>query len=156
MSNLDLKISEGCQEPYVEFHVDGADLAIRIKEAFGEASFDEALPWYGVDYSTSDTVLGEEARTKGAEGAILFACGCGCYACSGVFADVHVTDTTITFSNFSTWWRGGRAVAALDPVVFDRGQFEEAVSRLHFMIESWRPPSDTAQAPEPEGGQAQP
>ena len=155
IAHLDLKIREGCQELYIEFHADGADLGTRIEEALGEAGFDDVLPWYGGDYSISETVLGEEARTSGAaESAILLACGCGQYACGGVSADVHVTNATITLSKFSTWRQGEWIVAALDPVVFDRGQFEEAIHRLKSMIEEWRPPPENAKAAGREGDHA--
>jgi hypothetical protein len=77
VSTLLLKIREGCEEPYVEFHVDGEDFGSRVRAALGEAGFDDVLPWYGGDYKIDETVLGEPVRRSGAEGAILFACGCG-------------------------------------------------------------------------------
>lgn len=115
MAQLELKIIEGCQEPYIEYYVDGVNLGARIEEALGAAGFDNCLPWYGSDYSIDDTVLGEKARTQGLQGAIILACGCGCYACSGVSADVYVTESTIIFCHFSTWRRGERIVAPLEP-----------------------------------------
>jgi hypothetical protein len=141
MSQLELKISQGCQEPYIEFHVDEVDLGTLLKESLGKAGSEDVLPWQGIDYSISDTVLGEDARTKGSKRAILFACNCGCYACGSVFVDVHVDDATITLYNFSTHWRGEWVVAALGPIYFDRGQFEVAVSRLQSRLQEWRPAS---------------
>jgi hypothetical protein len=143
MSTLRLKIREGCAEPYVEFHVDGADLGARLMAAFGEAGFDDVLPWYGGDYGIEDTVLGEPARRNGAEEAILFACGCGQYACSGVAANVVVSSDTVTFRDFSTWRGGQKVVAPIEPVVLDRRQFDDAVRQLEREIETWRPPPKT-------------
>lgn len=147
MAQLELKIIEGCQEPYIEYYVDGVNLGARIEEALGAAGFDNCLPWYGSDYSIDDTVLGEKARTQGLQGAIILACGCGCYACSGVSADVYVTESTIIFCHFSTWRRGERIVAPLEPVEFDRARFLKAVKSLHSMITSWQPPPASASTP---------
>lgn len=140
MSTLRLKIREDCVEPYVEFHVDGEDLGSRVKAALGEAGFDDVLPWYGGDYKVDETVLGEPARRSGAEGAILFACGCGYFACSGVFANVVVTGDTLAIRDIFTWHGGQKVVARIDPVVFDRAQFDKAVRQLEREIETWRPP----------------
>jgi hypothetical protein len=149
MSTLVLKIREGCEEPYVEFHVDGDDLGKRVKAALGEAGFDDVLPWHGGDYKIDETVLGEPARRNGAEGAILFACGCGYYGCSGVFANVVVADDTIMIRDISTFRGGQRVVAPVSPIVFDRQQFDDAVRQLKFQIELWRPP---AKPSNPTGG----
>ena len=127
MAHLELKLIEGAQEPYVAFLVDGDDLGTRIKAALGKDGFDDVLPWPGGDYSPSDTVLGEEVRTKGAY---------GCYGCSGVTADVQVAGSTITLCSFTTY---PQIVAPLGPVGFDRRQYEEAVARLMAEIEAWRP-----------------
>ncbi len=86
------------------------------------------------------TVLGEQARRSGAEGAILFACGCGLYACSGVFANVVVVGETLTIRDIATWRRDQRIVAPLAPIVFNRNQFDDAVRDLERDIEAWRPP----------------
>lgn len=147
MSVLRLKIREGCEEPYVEFHVDGEDLGKRIESALGHAGFDDVLPWYGGDFKIEDTVLGESARRYGAEGAIFLACGCGYYACSGVFADVVVSNDTVTLRSFRTWRGEQTLIAPVEPVVFNRDQFEAAVSQLEREIASWRPqtkPGDAA------------
>jgi hypothetical protein len=136
---LELKIRENREEPYIEFHVDGQDLGAVLKAVFGEAGFDDVLPWNGGDYSIGETVLGEQVRKHGAASAILFACGCGYYACSVVTTDVSVAQETITFSKFATPWRGGLAVAPLGPIVFDRRQFEEAVTALERAVAAWRP-----------------
>lgn len=143
MSTLRLKIREGCEEPYVEFHVDGEDLGSRVKAALGEAGFDDVLPWHGGDYKVDETVLGDAARRSGAEGAILFACGCGYFGCSGVFANVVISGDTLSIRDIFKW-RGGRKVfAPMAPVVFDRGQFDDAVRQLQREIEAWRPPPKT-------------
>lgn len=139
MSTLHLKICVGSEELYVEFHVDGADLGPRVKAALGEAGFDDVLPWYGGDYKIDETVLGEPVRRSGAQDAILFACGCGYYACSGVSANVVVEGDTLTIRDISTWRGGQRVVADLPPLVFDRGQFDEAVRQLERDVELWRP-----------------
>lgn len=142
MPTLHLKLTGGWL--HVEFHVDGEDLSTRLRHAFGRenpAEFPwDGLPWPGGDYKPADTVLGDEVRRAGAAGAILFACGCGYSMCGAVFADVSVTDATVTLSNFTTWMGGGKVVAATDPLVFDRAQFEEAVARLEREVEAWRPP----------------
>jgi hypothetical protein len=143
MSTLRLKIREGCEEPYVEFRVDGEDLGSRIKAALGEAGFDDVLPWHGGDYKIDETVLGEPARRSGADGAILFACGCGYFACSGVFANVVVAGDTLTIRDIFTWRGGQKVVAPIEPVVFERGQFDDAVQQLEREIETWRPPPKT-------------
>ena len=147
MSTLRLKIREGCEEPYVEFHVDGEDLGSRIKASLGEVGFDDVLPWYGGDYKLDETVLGRPARCNGAEGAILFACGCGYFDCSGVFANVVVTDDTLTIRDIFTWRGGQKVVAPIEPVVFDRVQFDDAVRQLEREIENWRPPPPKAEVP---------
>ena len=143
MACLELKIRAGCQEPYVEFFVDGIDLGARVRESFGTAGYDEVLPYHGVDYSLSETVLGEEVRSHGAKSAIILACGCGCgcSACSSVRVNVALSEKTITFSNFSTWSQGKPVESNLGAVVFDRMQFEEAISGLQAMIEAWQPPT---------------
>jgi hypothetical protein len=138
---LVLKIIEGCEAPYVQFYVDGGDLGQRVKAALGEDGFDDVLPWYGGDYKIEETVLGEVVRRNGAEGAVLFACACGQFGCSGVWADVVVCGETLILKNFSTWRRGQRIVAAIEPVRFDRKQFDEAVRELERDIEAWRPPA---------------
>ena len=149
--HLDLRIRAGCSEPYIEFHVDGHDLGARIRQSLGEAGFNEVLPWPGGDYSISETVLGEAIRSQGGKKAILLACGCGCSGCSSVHADVDVADDKITFSNFVTWHWGGPVRSALDPITFDRGQFEGAVARLQTMLEEWRPPdADAPTGPPPQ------
>ena len=147
MSTLRLKIREGCEEPYVEFDIDGEDLGSRIKAALGEAGFDDVLPWHGGDYKVDETVLGEPARRSGAESAILFACGCGYSACSGVFADVVVAGDTLTIRDTYTWRGSQKVVAPIEPVVFDRGQFEDAVRQLERDVEAWQPPPPKAEAP---------
>jgi hypothetical protein len=139
VSHLELKIRENREEPYVEFHVDGQDLGAALMVAFGEAGIDDVLPWNGGDYAIGETVLGEQVRKHGAANAILFACGCGYFACSVVTTDVSVDQETIAFSRFATPWRGGLAVAALGPIVFDRRQFEEAVAALKRDLAAWRP-----------------
>ena len=140
MSTLLLKIREGCEEPYVEFHVDGEDLGSRVKAALGDAGFDDVLPWYGGDYEVDDTVLGIPVRRSGAEGAILLACGCGYSACSGVFANVVVAGDTLTIRDIFTWRGGRKVVAPIAPLVFDRAQFDDAVRQLEREVETWRPP----------------
>jgi hypothetical protein len=147
VSKLCLKICEGCQEPYVEFHVDGEDLGTRVKAAPGGAGFDDVLPWYGGDYQIDETVLGERARRDGAAGAILFACGCGYSACSAVFADVVVAGDTLTLREFSTWRGGRKVIASIAPVVFDRPQFDDAARQLEREVESWRPPPPKPEVP---------
>ncbi|MBE7466313.1 MAG: hypothetical protein HS116_22800 [Planctomycetes bacterium] len=140
MSTLRLRILDGCNELYVQFIVDGKDLGARVKAALGVAGYDDVLPWYGGDYRIEDTVLGEPARRNGADGAILFACGCGQYACSGVSAQVVISGETLTLCEFSTTGRDGqKLVAPIQPVVFDRGQFEDAVRQLECEIANWRP-----------------
>jgi hypothetical protein len=141
MPTLHLKIREGCEEPYIEFHVDGEDLGRRVSQSFGEASSDDVLPWFGGDYILEETVLGDAVRARGSDQALFLACGCGHSACSGVWARVTVAGETITLSHFSTWCRRGRVEAALEPVVFDRRQLEDAVAQLRRDIESWRPPT---------------
>ena len=64
MSTLVLKIREGCEQPYVEFHVDGEDLGARIMAAFGDEGFDDVLPWSGGDYGIEDTVLADNAGRR--------------------------------------------------------------------------------------------
>ena len=145
MSTLLLKISEGCEEPYVEFYVDGEDLGT-VEAALGEAGFDDVLPWYGGDYAIEDTVLGEAAQRNGAERAIIFACGCGFYTCSGVFAEVVISGDTLILSEFSTWRGGQKVVAPISPIVFDRRQYDDAVRRLHDEVKAWRPPPQSRKA----------
>jgi len=140
VSILVLKIREGCEEPYVEFHVDGEDLGARIMAAFGSEGFDDGLPWFGGDYGIEDTVLGGKALKDGARKTILLACGCGQSACSSVQADITVTANTITLSNFSTWRHGHEIFAAVDAVSFDRRQFESAIAQLRREVAEWRPP----------------
>jgi hypothetical protein len=147
MSTLLLKISEGCDEPYVEFHVDGSDLGARVRAALGEAGYDDVLPWYGGDYKVDQTVLGEPARRGGAQDAILFACGCGHYACSGVSANVVVIADTLTIRDISTRHRGQRVEASIPPIIFDRRQIDEAVQQLEREIAAWRPPPKPAAPP---------
>ena len=139
MPRLELKLRDGCQEPYVEFYIDGQDLGPRVMAALGEAGFDDVLPWYGGDYTREEAVLGTEARVKGLHGAVLFACGCGYWACSGVVADVEVTDDTVTIQRIFTWRGNQRVAADLEPLVFDRVQFDEAVRALERDIAVWRP-----------------
>jgi hypothetical protein len=138
LSTLHLKIREGCEEPYVEFHVDGQDLGRRVAEAFGEASFDDdVLPWRGY---IEKTVLGQKTRKEGAEHAILFVCGCGEPTCRAVFADVIVAGDTITLQNFSTWHVRQTVVAPIEPIVFDRKQYNDAIQQLERDIANWHPP----------------
>jgi hypothetical protein len=141
VSTLVLKIREGCEDPYVEIHVDAEDLGARVKAALGEAGFEDVLPWYGGDYTIDDTVLGGPVRRCGGEGAILFACGCGQFACGAVFANVVVDGDTLTLREIYAWRGGARVVAALPPVVFNRGQFEDAVRGLERDVAMWRPPA---------------
>ncbi|MDB5297846.1 MAG: hypothetical protein JWO31_3829 [Phycisphaerales bacterium] len=124
----------------MEFHIDGEDLGSRVKAALGDEGFDDVLPWCGGDYKIDETVLGESARRDGAEGAILFACGCGQYACSGVSADVIVSGDTLTLRNVSTWRGGQLVLARIEPIILDRQQFEAAVAKLHRNLAEWRPP----------------
>ena len=84
-------------------------------------------------------LLGEPARRSGAEGAILFACGCGYYACSGVFANVVIDGDTLMIRDIFTWRGSQRVVAALQPTAFDRRQFDDAVRQLEREIEAWKP-----------------
>jgi hypothetical protein len=117
---LRLKIREACDEPYVEFHVDGENLGARVHAAFGEFGADDVLPWRGGDYTIDETVLGEPARRSGLEGAILFACGCGYYACSGVFANVVVDGDALTIQEVFIWHGDKQIIAPLAPLTFDR------------------------------------
>jgi hypothetical protein len=149
MSTFRLKIREGCEEPYVEFHVDGEDLGARIMAALGDEGFDDVLPWFGGDYRIDDTVLGYKALHDGTRNAIMLACGCGQSACSSVWADVTATPDTITFSNFSTWRHGREIVAPVEPVSFERNQFASAVAKLQRDVEDWRPPPPQAEAQQP-------
>jgi hypothetical protein len=140
VSKLVLKVREACEEPYIEFYVDGENLGGRVKSALGEAGFDDVLPWYGGDYRIEETVLGESARRTGVEGAILFACGCGQYACGGVSASVVIAGEMLILRDIFTGRGGQRVVASIEPITFDRKQFEEAVSQLQREIEVWHPP----------------
>jgi hypothetical protein len=108
--------------------------------AFGKDGFDDVLPWFGLDYQLDDTVLGDKAVREGARKAIVFACGCGCFACSGVWADVTLDGDTITLSNFSTWRRGHDIVAPMEPVSFSRQQYESAIASLRQDVAKWQPP----------------
>ncbi len=140
MSTLLLKISEGCQEAYVEFYVDRENLGERVKAALGGDGFDDVLPWFGGDYTIDQTVLGERMRRDGGESAILFACGCGYFGCSNVSASVVVSGTSLTLRDLFTW-RGGRKVfAPIEPITFDRTQFDDAVVQLEREIAAWHPP----------------
>lgn len=141
MSKLGLKIREGCMEPYIDFYVDGEHLGHRVMTSLGEAGFDDVLPWYGGDYKIDDTVLGETARRGGAEGAILFACGCGYFACSGVFASVVIAGEKLILRDIFTWRGGERVFALIEPIAFDREQFEEAVLQVQRHVEAWRAPA---------------
>ncbi|QOV87301.1 hypothetical protein [Humisphaera borealis] len=147
MATLVLKIREGCGEVFVEFHVDGEDLGARIMADLGDEGFDDVLPWFGGDYQIKDTVLGDAARQDGVQNAIMLACGCGHFACSGVSADVVANAETITFSNFSTWRHGRRIVAAVEPVSFDRRQFESALAKLYRDVAEWRPSPPGTEVP---------
>jgi hypothetical protein len=140
VSKLVLKVREACEEPYIEFYVDGENLGRRIKSALGEAGFDDTLPWYGGDYKIEETVLGETARRGGAEGAVLFACGCGQHASGGVSASVVVAGETLILRDIFTWRGGQRVFASIEPITFDRKQFEEAVLQIQREIEAWHPP----------------
>lgn len=131
MSVIELKLLDGAEDPYILFFVDGHDFGTQVKAAFGEAGYDSCLPWYGVDYQLDETVVGQEIRRSGGKSVVFLVCGCGCWACSGVHVDVDVTDGSITWSGFSTWWKGERIVAPVDPVTFDRAQFDDAVAKLH-------------------------
>jgi hypothetical protein len=149
MSTLSLRILPNCYELYVEFYVDAENLGTRVKTSLGQFGFDNVLPWYGGDYSISETVLGESARTKGADEAILFACGCGQYACSAVFARVKSSDESIMFSEFFTYARGDRVLAAIEPVTFDRKQFDDAILQLEEDIKVWSPMKPRASSAPP-------
>jgi hypothetical protein len=104
----------------------------------------EELPWFGGDYEIDDTVLGEAALREGAKQAIMLACGCGCFECSGVRADVTAGPETIMFSNFTTRRGGREIVAGVGPVVLDRGQVESALERLRSEVAEWRRPVEEA------------
>lgn len=140
MSTPLLKIRGECEEPYIDFYVDGEDLGRRVKAALGEAGFEDCLPWNGIDYDIEETVIGESACRIGANGAVLFACGCGCYACGGVSADMLVRGDTITLQNISTWRGGKNVIAPMNPITFDRQQYEIAVAKLRNDVAAWRPP----------------
>lgn len=141
MAHLDLRIREGCEEPYIEIYADAVNLGDQISESFGSEGWDDVLPWWGTDYQISETVLGQEVWASGMKGAIILACGCGCHSCSGVNVDVAVNDDTIVFSNFTTWRYGGSIRSSLEPITFDRKQYEDAVRLLHHRIQEWRPPT---------------
>jgi hypothetical protein len=147
IARLELKVRDGCDEPYVEVYVDGEDIDVRLSAALGHDRFDGSLPWYGIDYSIDETVFGEAARRDGAGAAILFACGCGCAMCSSVSVSVVVDDATITLSHFVVSWGREQSVAAVDPIVFDRRQFEEAVAGLPGLVAAWRPRDRAMEAP---------
>src|SRR3982750_4387556 len=139
MRKLQLKVREGCQEPYIEFYVDGQNLGTQLSDACGGRSIEDVLPWYGIDYKISDTVFGEGVRRDGASSAILFACGCCVSACGVVFVRVTVDRERITLSEFST----GGVVVPLAPLIFDRHQFDDAVRSVQRELESWRPSERT-------------
>jgi hypothetical protein len=151
MATLTLTILPNCQELYVQFYVDAENLGTRVKSSLGQFGFDDVLPWNGGDYSISETVLGESARTKGTDKAILFACGCGQYGCSAVFARVESNDSSIVFAEFFTYARGERLVAPVAPVTFDRKQFESAVRQLEKAIEGWSPAQEKKGSLPPNG-----
>jgi len=129
----------GASQPCVQYFVDEEDLGKRVCRALGEAGVIDALPWFGADYDLEDTVLGEKMGREGAEGAILLACGCGHSGCSSVRVDVMVTETTIVWSRFWTWWEGRMVVAAIPAVNFERRGFEEAVGGVRAEMARWKP-----------------
>jgi len=137
MSTLSLNILPNCHEPYVEIYIDAENLGTKVKTALGKFGFDAVLPWHGGDYSIAETVLGESIYTNGSDEAILFACGCGHYACSAVFAKVQSSDEAVIFSEFFTYARGERVVATIEPVVFDRKQFENSIRQLEEDVKVW-------------------
>jgi hypothetical protein len=144
ISSLILRIPSPSHGPYVKFIVDGEDLGQRIKTSLGAEGFDDALPWEGSDFGLEDTVLGEPFIREGGKQAILLACGCGHYACSGIFANVTVTAETVTWSHFATWRHGREIIAPIAPVTFDRSQFEQAIAEVHRQAAQWRPVNQSA------------
>lgn len=143
MSHLRLQLLPNCDEPFVEFYVDGENLGTLVKASLGPGS-EDVLPLHGGDFSFEDTVLGESVRRNGAESAILFACGCGYSACGSVHAKVIVDGNRLSITEISTWNYGG-SCALIEPFVFDRDEYEAAVLQLEADLKSWRPRSSKSQ-----------
>jgi hypothetical protein len=142
MPTLQLSIRDGCDEIYVDFAVDGHPLSAIVRAAprASEAKWIECcLPWHGGDYDVDETVLGKPARTSGLHQAYLFVCGCGQIACGGaVVVDVQATPDSISFQNFAL--DNGYFPIAIPPIVFDRSQFEAAITDLERQVAEWTPP----------------
>lgn len=132
ISRLKIELHGDWLNHYVRFFVDGVDLGLQTKAAFGEHGFDEILPLS--DLMGEDTVIDEDVVRHGADRALLLACGCGISGCSSVDATVRVTESTITWSDFTKFHGGQRNIAQLEPVTFDRRQFEEEVRRVRDAI----------------------
>ena len=62
-------------------------------------------------------------------------------------ANVVISGDTLTLREFSTWRGGQKVIAPIEPVVFDRRQFDDAVRQLERVVETWRPPPPKADAP---------
>ncbi len=138
MAHLSFRIKDECQEPYIEIFVDGENFGAKVKEALGDRGFHDLLPWGGGDYTLNETVLGSQAQTLGEHRLLLLACGCGYTGCGGdVYATVVVTESHVTFDVITT--NRLDEMAPLDPVVFDRPQYQEAIAELYRLIEAWRP-----------------
>ena len=60
--------------------------------------------------------------------AVVFNCECGDWECGGTLARISVTPTDVVWSDFRGP-RGGEAYA-MDPIVFERTQYETALAAL--------------------------
>lgn len=148
-STLRLTIREGCDEPYIDFFIDGVPLPDLLRQAAGpdRACFvEEVLPWPEGRH-VDETVLGVPARTRGLPEAYLFICGCGQWMCGCNWVDTLVTDTTITFANFRIRWK--EPPLNIAPIVFDRRQYEAEVADLATRIAAWSPPPPRPRVPKP-------
>jgi hypothetical protein len=136
-----MRIREGCEEPYIEFQVDGVDLGAILATAFRatlpDGVFEDVLPWYGVDFDPFDTVLSPSVLEHGSLGALLLVCGCGCSACGSVSARVTVTDRDVTWSAFKTHFAGQLIEADVSPIRVDRSQFDAELAHLHLELQAF-------------------
>jgi hypothetical protein len=117
--------------------VDGIELTDRIDEFELEQRMEPAGPGAYMGLSpaqcapTEAHYLGQNPSfvTKGR--APLLGCGgCGEWACWPLWVRIVVGETTITWTEFEQPYREGRDHSRFGPFVFDRREYESALSEL--------------------------
>ena len=128
----------GCPLSYpdpVDIYVDGKPLArevsLRLFPPKSEERRKAAEDFYYM-YIPLSAQLYREDLAKPKRDVLLFTCTCGIEACSSIWIDVVFDANTVVWTN----WReiGKRPLPELPDLVFDKGQYLEAIRSLEKFI----------------------